>query len=359
MNSVYIFKELNKPSFFQQLFNKKLPQNFVLEINNLLSQNQILEVTQADISEIANNYGSNILGNSFTGLLDLYSVYFKHCLIDKALSENELIELKHLKEILSIPNKDILELQNNYISEIYKNSFKEIISDGKIEESEQEFLNNLQKDLLLSEEFEIEISTQVRRQFVKDLFFNSLTDERLSPTEEEQLNAISKNLNVNLDINNKSKSDLDRFKFYWVIENGDIPEIDVNINLVKKEKCFFQTNCDWFELKTVTQRINYKGTTANIKIMKGVRYRIGSIKPQIVSSELLMKIDSGTLYLTNQRIIFVGELKNMNIKLQKILSFTPFSDGIEISKDSGRSPVIKFKNNIDIFSLMMSRLLNN
>ena len=93
--------------------------------------------------------------------------------------------------------------------------------------------------------------------------------------------------------------------------------------------------------------------------MKGVRYRIGSIKPQIVSSELLMKIDSGTLYLTNQRIIFVGELKNMNIKLQKILSFTPFSDGIEISKDSGRSPVIKFKNNIDIFSLMMSRLLNN
>ena len=111
-------------------------------------------------------------------------------------------------------------------------------------------------------------------------------------------------------------------------------------------------------MRTVTQRINYSGTTASIKIMKGVRYRVGTIKPQRITSEQWKQIDYGSMYLTNKRIILIGQSKNSNIKLQKILSFTPYSDGVEISKDAGRNPLIRFSTNTDIFSLILSRLLN-
>ena len=358
MNKIYNFKDLARPTFFQKLLKKKLQQNFVLEVNNLLAEKEVLKVSQNDIAEIATKYGGSVLKKSNGGLTELYSEYLKYCLTDKVLSETELQELKHLKEILSLTDKDVSDLHNKIAGAIYNRSMSDVVSDGKIDKSEEEFLAKLQNDLKLSDEIANKISAQVRGQFVQDFFDKIVSDERLSPQEEQQLELIGKNLNVNLQTDDKTRLKLDRFKLYWVIENDNIPEINVPLSLEKNEKCYFQTNCEWYEMRTITQRINYSGTTASIKIMKGVRYRVGSIKPQRITSEQWKKIDIGTMYLTSKRIIFVGQSKNSNIKLQKILSFTPYSDGVEISKDTGRNPLIRFTNNTDIFSLILSRLLN-
>jgi len=358
MNRIYNFKDLARPTFFQKLLKKKLPQNFVLEVNNILAETQLMKVTQSDISEIATRYGGNVLKKSNSGLTELYTDYLKHCLTDKELSETELQELKHLKDILSLTDKDVNEIHNKIVGAIYNKSMNDIVSDGVIDKSEEDFLIKLQNDLKLSDEVANKISEQVRGQFVQDFFDKAVSDERLSPQEEEQLDLITKNLNIKLQIDDKIKSKLDRFKLYWVIENDEIPEINVALSLEKNEKCYFQTNCEWYEMRTVTQRINYSGTTASIKIMKGVRYRVGTIKPQRITSEQWKQIDYGTMYLTNKRIILIGQSKNSNIKLQKVLSFTPYSDGVEISKDTGRNPLIRFSTNTDIFSLILSRLLN-
>lgn len=355
---IYHHKELENPSFFQRLLKAKLPQNFPIEVNNLLAKNKLLTVTHADISEIANRYGGNILKKSSQGLSEIYSEYLNYCLIDKALSHKELEELKHLKEILSLTDNDVADLHNIIVSSIYKKGLKDVLADGKIEKSEEDFLSKLQQDLQLTQELANNLSMQVRSQFVKEFFENSISDERLSPSEEEQFDLICKNLNIKPDFDDKIKSQLNRFKLYWVIENGDIPEMNITLSLENGEKCYFHANCEWHEKRTVTQRINYSGPTASIRIMKGVRYRVGSIKPQRITSEEWKQIDVGTFYLTNRRIIFIGQSKSLNIKLQKILSFTPYSDGIELLKDAGRSPLIKFTDNLDIFALILSRLLN-
>lgn len=358
MNKIYNFKDLERPTFFQKLLKKKLPQNFVLEVNNVLAKKQLMKVTQSDISEIVTRYGANVLKKCNSALTELYTDYLKYCLTDKVLSETELQELKHLKDILSLTEKDINEIHNKIAGAIYNKSMKDIVSDGIIDKSEEDFLIKLQNDLKLSDDIANKISEQVRGQFVQDFFNKAVSDERLSPQEEEQLELISKKLNIKLQIDDKIKSKLDRYKLYWVIENGEIPEINVPLSLEKNEKCYFQTKCEWYEMRTVTQRINYSGTTASIKIMKGVRYRVGTIKPQRITSEQWKQIDYGSMYLTNKRIILIGQSKNSNIKLQKILSFTPYSDGVEISKDAGRNPLIRFSTNTDIFSLILSRLLN-
>ena len=358
MNNIYNLKELSKPTFFQKLLKKNPPQNFVLEVNNLLAKTQLMKLTLQDVSEIAIKYGGKVLKKSNTGLNGLYAEYLKHCLTDKVFSENELKELKHLKDILSLTDSEINQLHTEIVGAVYHKNINEIIIDGKIDTSEKDFLTKLQNDLKLSDEVAHTISAQVREQFVKDFFSNMISDERLSPEEEKQFELLSKNLYTSPQIDAKSKSVLDRYKLYWVIENGEIPEINVELSLAKNEKCYFQSDCEWYEMRTVTQSVNYRGPTASIKIMKGVRYRVGSIKPQRITSEEWKKIGFGTLYLTNKRIILMGQSKNLSIKLEKVLSFTPYSDGAEISKDTGRSPLIIFPNNADIFSLILSRLLN-
>jgi hypothetical protein len=91
--------------------------------------------------------------------------------------------------------------------------------------------------------------------------------------------------------------------------------------------------------------------------MKGVYYRVGSISGQHVTQEEWKLIDQGKVYLTNKRILFVGSKKNSTIRLDKMLSFTPYSDGIQINQETGRSPLLSFSNQVDVFGLLLSRLM--
>ena len=165
-----------------------------------------------------------------------------------------------------------------------------------------------------------------------------------------------KNLNITIDFTDTDV--IERLKEKWIIENGELKIVQVPINLQRNEQCYFATWVDWLENRTVTKRINYGGPTARIKIMKGVYYRLGSIGVQRITSEEVHLIDSGQLYLTNKRIIFVGGKKNSNIPLNKILSINPYSDGVEVEKDSGKSPIFKL-NNADIFAMTLTRVIND
>jgi hypothetical protein len=93
--------------------------------------------------------------------------------------------------------------------------------------------------------------------------------------------------------------------------------------------------------------------------MKGVYYRVGSINVQKVSEDYWQTIDSGDIYLTNKRIIFMGTKGNKTIPISKILDFKPYKNGVDIQKDSGRSPFFEFDQNVDIFSMMLASLTKN
>jgi hypothetical protein len=123
------------------------------------------------------------------------------------------------------------------------------------------------------------------------------------------------------------------------ILNGNIPE-RVNIegqlpfNLKKGEKIVwvFQ-NVRYLEQKTAKQ---YAGGYAgvSIKIAKGVYYRTGGFKGRSIETPETVQVDSGILCLTQTHIYFSGGNKNFRIPYDKIVSFTPYSDGIGIQKDS-------------------------
>ena len=98
----------------------------------------------------------------------------------------------------------------------------------------------------------------------------------------------------------------------------------------------------------------------SIKIMRGVYYRAGSMNVQPVRSEVLQHMGTGQLYLTNKRLIFVGANKATTIRYEKIVTMNPYSDGVELIKDAGKSPTITVAtSNAELMNLMLARLISN
>lgn len=114
--------------------------------------------------------------------------------------------------------------------------------------------------------------------------------------------------------------------------------LDVPINLQKNEECYWFGEAGWLEYRSVTRRVSYAGPTVSIPIMKGVRYRVGSIAPSVERTSELVPIDSGTVYVTNKRVFFDGRLKNTTIAWKALAGVQLLQGAVVLEKNTGKSP---------------------
>jgi hypothetical protein len=355
MNSPCTIQELNAPNFYQRLFHTLPKENAIIELNNLIASKAINEISEEQISSIAEKYKINFRKKFLEQLIDIYRSALIQCLSDNLIDLHDAAYLNRLRSLLSLTESDVEESHNIETAKIYEYYYQLAISDGKIDDQESEILDKLSESIKLSTTMQEEISNRCRSQFMKEEFSKITVDKKISPDEWSHLELIAKNLNVTIN----SDESVDKLKLYWQIENGELPIKEVEINLQKGEKCYYSSYAEWYENRSITKRINYSGPTTRIKIIKGVYYRAGSVNVQRVTHEELQKIDYGKVFLTNKRLIFLGNKKNTNIQLSKILSLNPYSDGVGIEKDSGKSPIIKVDDNADILTMTISRLIND
>ena len=350
---------LSEISFFQKLFKQFPQENAVIELNNLLASNPILNISENDIAEIEKNYNLSLLKEFKLNLEEFYAVYLNFCLGDKILNDDEFKKLNHLKHLLNLDSKTIEKIHAKIGEIIYKKTFQEVVADGKLTEQEKDFLVKIENTLKLPKELTDKISSEIRINFIENYVAQIVTDQRLSPTEEQELQAIASNLNVNVQLNDETKEQLYKLKIYWALENLDLPVIQPDITTQKAELCHFKTSdVSWYELRSVRQRVSYSGYSTSFKVAKGFYLRSGNYRPESFSADSMKLIDKGTIYLTNKRIVFTGTSKNSIIRIDKILNFTPYSDAVEIGKETGKSPIIKMNKDADIFCMMLERLLN-
>lgn len=349
-------KELKKPNFFQRIFGLKRKENAIIEINNLLSEKEVSANKIDDIEGIAFKYGVN-LRRYRESLCMIYRQYLEYCLFDKKLSERERDDLKHLKSILSLNDEDIGKLHNEVKGRIYREELDNALEDRRLSDREEEFLEQLRKDLLLSEDIVHKIYEESTTKLLNRFLQDAISDRTLSPEEERELYAISENLGTKIVYDGKTAKVLEKYRLFWHIENGEIPEIEVGINLRRGEKCYYQVHCDWLEERKITTGIAYAGPTMRLKIAKGIYWRAGRLQGKRISEDRWLIIDSGDLFLTNRRLIFMGDRGNKTIRLNRILDFEVFSNGIDIQKDKGKSPFLEFSENTDIFAMILGRAI--
>ncbi|MBR4791493.1 MAG: hypothetical protein IK024_11430 [Treponema sp.] len=344
--------------FFQGIFYKILVESLK---DARLSDEELRNIAHVKrLFNIQNDWLKETLDKLTT---EIFKQHVTYAINDGIITNEEKSELESIRKDLHIPLDKAKEIFNTVIKdkgeEVFRNSVQRAISDGELSDSEEQNLNKIQATLQLSDSTAENIYGQEAMKIYKDYLNRAIADERLSPEEEKQLSELGAKLNVHFNLDDATKKLLDKYRLYWLIENGEIPEINSDISLQRGEKLYFKTHIDWNELRTVTQRVSYAGVSTRIKICKGVYFRTGSGVPQRLTQDVYKTIDSGEMYLTNKRIIFTGSKGNKTIRLNKILSFSPYSNGVEIGKDSGKSPFFEFSDDIELFALMLSRAIND
>ena len=96
---------------------------------------------------------------------------------------------------------------------------------------------------------------------------------------------------------------------------------------------------------------------ASIRIMKGVRWRIGSINPIQITRDELTMIGVGMVYITSKRVIFKSDKRNTTLRLSSLIAFRPYSDGLVLEKATGRSPHLIIKGDVERAAAILAGVL--
>lgn len=118
-----------------------------------------------------------------------------------------------------------------------------------------------------------------------------------------------------------------------------------NLNIYSDELIYLDVHyVDWNEEKTITSSYNYGGLQYRFNLGHGLSYRMGNLSVSPNTSQQFTIVDRGKLYITNKRLIFVGENRHVNktLPLDNILELSIFQNGILIGKPNGVKPLLQF-----------------
>ena len=168
----------------------------------------------------------------------------------------------------------------------------------------------------------------------------SLEDGVLSLEEEAALIRYLKHFNLTVSEVNRNDAHHDMVKSAALRElsEGIIPERQ-NVsghpfNLLKSEKLvWIFDGVDYIETKTRRER---RGTShgVSIRIARGLYYRPSTFRSRAHEWDEDVHADTGMLGVTTKHLYFHGAKKRFRIRLDKIVSYEPFSDGIGIMRDA-------------------------
>lgn len=159
----------------------------------------------------------------------------------------------------------------------------------------------------------------------------------------------------------KSKKELARLRLLTEIQNGNPPSTSVpNVILQKSETAYWSEPASILEERVVKRRYEGGSQGFSFRIAKGVSYRVGGHRGHIVTDTAVLPVSSGELIITNKRVIFRGDTKSFNLRLDKLLEINFYSDGVRLTDDKGKPRVVKFsdESNTDIVGATLSYAIN-
>jgi len=241
----------------------------------------------------------------------------------------------------------------------YREKLAHFLSDSKISAEEKGELESISKKFALTPD---EIG-KLQKSALSGVFQNITSDQRITEEERQSLEVLLNHFGLQTkDIKFDQKS-FNKFYSLALIDKGILPEIkegnhDINIIFKKGEVLHFGAASVLRKLKRVTTRINYGGFTGSIKIMKGVRYRVGSLGIGTESKEVLASEDNGIFYITNQNVGYIGSRKQFSVPFGKVHSFELRPEGMYIFKQGKETPHIITLDDYEVPSAMISFILN-
>ena len=145
------------------------------------------------------------------------------------------------------------------------------------------------------------------------------------------------------------------------IQNGIIPKSNIGAPiLLGKNESILWTYCGVnLYLEKITKEWVGRSSGYNIRIMKGISYRVGQMKGRPVEHSSMELNGIGLLYVTNKNLIFQSQEKGLKIPFTKIIGISPYSDGIEVHKDGANQKRITMQGFDPWFLMNLLAQINN
>ena len=352
----FSIKEYQQASLWKNLFGVKPRINAIIAINNLLASHDLSCISIDDIQKIASQYHVNLRKEFLPELFNIYRDFLRFCLNDKYLADQEVRELKCLKDALSLTDAEVGKIHQEVTGELYKMEVEKAIEDGRLSEDEKYFLKEIQSNLKLSDSLAKKIYHESANVLLSQFMDTALSDKLLTEEEEQELKAITKSLNIDMSLEGSSRANFEKCKLFWQIENGKLPVVEADMEFEHNESCHFYTNAEWLEQK-ISMKCRDKAAM-HMKIAKGLHWKnnLKEVKPEL--EDIWATMDNGKIYLTNTRICLSGNEGEKEILLSQIMDFTPYANGINVLEKK-RSIFIQFKDHVDIFSIILGKVISN
>ena len=342
---------LRKKSLIRSLLKKEPDKTVVDELGKVLIGYPDLKVPLKDLASATARLKVELRRNFGKELAKFYSKFLEKCLQEEILTPADWKALHQLKILFGFSNAHAERIHNQLVMRHYSKTVEQAISDKKLDPRERSFLKKMQQDLKLHPAVAEKIYRDKASEMVHRKFVSALADQRLSPSEEKELETLADHLGVQIDYDERTQTILDRYRLFWLIEHGEIPEIESAIKLNRNEKCYFTADANWCELQAITKSARYGSTT-----------RLAFDHSDHVQRQLFHELnvkDSGRVYLTSKRIVFSGENRQRTIPHSRIKDFIPMENGVQIHRVSGKNPFLQFALGVDVFSLILARVLRD
>lgn len=213
------------------------------------------------------------------------------------------------------------------------------VADDVIDDKEAQQLESAKVALRFTEKASTQMIGAVVMPMLEGDVKTAMKDRRITKQELDAIDARAERLKVKLILQGDSTQMFQRFKNYARWELGDLPDVHAPIALQKNERCHYVASARWQERRVRRTRTGYSGFSTSIPIVKGVRYRVGTIRPVYTESEDVVEVDVGTMVYTSKRLIFVGGRGTKTFQWSSVLSITPYSDAVEFARSSGKHPI--------------------
>jgi len=230
-------------------------------------------------------------------------------------------------------------------------------ADGAISQEEMKALQSQYAALDLT----LDDLSKMRVQVYVHALRAAKADGQITAQEEQDLHQIQSFLKIPDEQIHASKVELARLRLLAELQAGNPPTIHApNVILQRAEVPHWSEPAALLEERVVGRRYVGGSSGLSIRIMKGVSYRVGQSRGALVTDTATLAVSHGDFVVTSRRVLFRGDRKSFNYRLDKLLDAQVFKDGVRITGDNGTPRTLKWGSgrNSEIVASILSLAIN-
>ena len=350
--------KLKEPTFVQKLLGKQPKENAFIKINNLMAhQKSVKDLPEEQVYQIIDEYDIQIRKpESREPILKMYAQLLKDAFLQRNLSELRLSELLYFKRLFLLSDKELLSVHRRVIAIAFKQDLNRVMSRlDSLSSTQRSFLSRLQEWIILPEA----LASNIRKENAYAFFLQFIQGKgKNKPLQQKQLievKALCQSLGIPLP-EPPTLEHLYQYKLYWCIENGELPRLPKAPSMFKKDPPCIVLPVQWFERKQKIRYPHYGECSLRVKILQGNYWKEPPTKSKELAREVWEKKDKGDLYLSEERLVFVGEHGNKQLQLNKISDFFTYTNGLSVQRKNGEELFLVFSDYIPLISMLLGRL---